>query len=173
MAIYQIKGLVYSVSPVENLVSRAGKPFQKRSLVIDATLRDPHTGAPSQYTNYPSFEFLNEKCALIDGILQGDVVEVHFFVQGDIYVTPSGDTKYITKLIPHRVDLAQKMTVPPPTFQPQQFQQPQGGVYGTPTPMGQAAYSQANYPQQPQGNPYVQQPYQQQQQPPQEGTLPF
>lgn len=180
----EITGVVKHLSPTENLITKAGKPYQKRLLVLDCTPYDRITGQRSQYENLPAFDFLNEQCSQLDVVRPGDVVRVEFFVQGDVWTTPEGETKYITKLKPFKVEMirvqqpaaapqgAQPMmphqpAAPQPTPHPQAqlrqqpytqpYTQPIPGGYGTPTPQGQQAYNQA-YPQQGQ---------------PQQGGLPF
>jgi single-stranded DNA-binding protein len=172
----EITGVVKHLSLTENLITKAGKPYQKRLLVLDCTPYDRITGQRSQYENLPAFEFLNEQCQQLDVMRPGDVVRVEFFIQGDVWTTPEGETKYITRLKPFKVEMirvqqpaaapqgAQPMTpqpaAPQPTPQAQLRQQPYAQPapgYGAPTPQGQQAYNQT-YPQQGQ---------------PQQGGLPF
>ena len=55
-------------------------PFYKRELVLDASRFDSITG--QKFENYPKFEFINQKCQLLDQFQVGQLVTVSFALSG-------------------------------------------------------------------------------------------
>lgn len=150
---YEIIGTVYKIGPTEPIPTKSGNPFQKRTLTLMQQQYDRSTGQPLE-PNYPSFEFTQRGCALLDQFQPNQLVKVTFELSGRKFISKkTGQEDYFTSLRVFRIE---------PYTPPQAMQQ---GGYAP-----QQSYPQNGYPQgyQQQGN-YQQpaQPY-----PPQGGYVP-
>lgn len=96
-----ITGRVHRISPIENGVTKGGKAFTKRNIVLDCTRFDPYTGERG-FDNFPSFDFFNDKCEELNQFQQGQVVTIHFDVVGSYY---QPNDKYITNVKPYKIEL--------------------------------------------------------------------
>lgn len=154
-----ITGRVHRISPTESGVTKGGKPFTKRNIVLDCTRFDQYTGERG-FENYPSFDFFNEKCQELDKFQAGQVVTIHFDVVG-AYYQPTD--KYITNVKPYKIEPRQtaqnsmngnvQQSQPIPTAPQPQSVQHGGYAPAQPTApqiQGQPAYG-AGYQQQPNG----------------------
>ena len=110
--------------------------FQKRDLVITTD---------GQYPQDIIIQFAQGNCALLDNLRIGQIVKIHFNLQGREWISQQGDIKYFNTVVGWKIELIQTTNVAQPT---QQYQQPPQG-----------------YPQQPQYAP----PQQAQAHPPQQG----
>jgi hypothetical protein len=98
--------------------------FSKREFVLELTDESP-TGMV--FTNYASFQLVNQSCAIIDQFQEGEIVKVSFNIRGNKWER-DGQVKYITNLNAWRVERAAAPIAPgaPQPQQPQQYQaQPQ------------------------------------------------
>lgn len=144
MAVNTKSGVVLVVGQPQQLTSKGGKTFTKRSLYVDCTTFDPYTGQRSQYENKIMFDFMEGKTSLLDNIQVGQVVTVSFDLQGSEITGQDGQPKHFIHVRPFKVEVKQA----------QQLQVPQ--------------QAQCNYPPQPL------QPVQPTYQPPQvEDNMPF
>lgn len=109
--------------------------FQKRDLVITTD---------GQYPQDIIIQFTQGNCALLDNLQIGQIVKIHFNLQGREWTNPQGEVKYFNTVLGWKIELIQTTNV---AQQQQQYQQAQG------------------YPQQPQYAP----PQQAQAHPPQQG----
>nr|DAS17126.1 MAG TPA: Single-stranded DNA-binding protein fold, inter-subunit clamp, Paralogous.5A [Caudoviricetes sp.] len=109
--------------------------FQKRDLVITTD---------GQYPQDIIIQFAQGNCALLDNLRIGQIVKIHFNLQGREWISQQGDIKYFNTVVGWKIELIQTTNV---AQQQQQYQQAQG------------------YPQQPQYAP----PQQAQAHPPQQG----
>lgn len=109
-------GVVLAVGQPQQLKSKEGKVFTKRSLYVDCTTFDPYTGQRSQYENKILFDFMESKTSLLDNIQVGQVVTVSFDLQGSELTEQDGRKKFFTHVRPYKVDVRQPQ---------QQYQQPQ------------------------------------------------
>ena len=109
--------------------------FQKRDLVITTD---------GQYPQDIIIQFAQGNCALLDNLRIGQIVKIHFNLQGREWISQQGDIKYFNTVVGWKIELIQTTNV---AQQQQQYQQAQG------------------YPQQPQYDP----PQQAQAHPPQQG----
>lgn len=109
--------------------------FQKRDLVITTD---------GQYPQDIIIQFAQGNCALLDNLRIGQIVKIHFNLQGREWISQQGDIKYFNTVAGWKIELIQTTNV---AQQQQQYQQAQG------------------YPQQPQYAP----PQQAQAHPPQQG----
>lgn len=96
--------------------------FSKREFVLELTDESP-TGMV--FTNYASFQLVNQSCAIIDQFQEGDLVKVNFNIRGNKWER-DGQVKYITNLNAWRVEKANApMAAGAPQQQPQQQFAPQ------------------------------------------------
>lgn len=123
-------GLVLAVGQPQQLQSKGGKVFTKRSLYVDCTTFDPYTGQRSQYENKILFDFIDSKTSILDNIQVGQVVTVYFDLQGTELTEQDGQKRFFTHVRPYKVDVRQ---VQPSNQQPQQqYQQPHHPTYQPP-----------------------------------------
>lgn len=126
-------GVVLAVGQPQQLKSKEGKVFNKRSLYVDCTTFDPYTGQRSQYENKILFDFMESKMSLLDNIQVGQVVTVSFDLQGSELTGQDGQVKYFVHVRPYKIDVRQ---VQQPNNQPQppqpQYQQPTPPAYQPP-----------------------------------------
>ena len=123
-------GVVLAVGQPQQIQSKEGKVFSKRSLYVDCTTFDPYTGQRSQYENKILFDFMESKTSLLDNIQVGQVVTVYFDLQGTEVTEQDGRKKFYTHVRPYKIDVRQ---VQPSNQQPQQqYRQPQQPTYQPP-----------------------------------------
>ena len=117
-------GVVLAVGQPQQIQSKEGKVFSKRSLYVDCTTFDPYTGQRSQYENKILFDFMESTTSLLDNIQVGQVVTVYFDLQGTEVTEQDGRKKFYTHVRPYKIDVRQ---VQPSNQQPQQptYQPPQ------------------------------------------------
>lgn len=123
-------GIVLAIGQPQQLTSKGGKVFTKRSLYLDCTPHDGITGERSQYENKILFEFMEGKMSLLDNIQVGQVVTVSFDLQGSELTEQDGQVKYFVHVRPFKVEV-------------RQAQQPQGRY-----PVQQPPVQQPYYPPQ-------------------------
>jgi single-stranded DNA-binding protein len=109
--------------------------FSKREFVIELTDEAP---SGMVFTNYASFQLVNQSCAVIDQFQEGDLLKVTFNIRGNKWER-DGQVRYITNLNAWRVERAgqAQAAAPQPQYQaqPQQQQQP----YQQPPSFGNAS----------------------------------
>lgn len=120
-------GVVLAVGQPQQLKSKEGKVFNKRSLYVDCTTFDPYTGQRSQYENKILFDFMESKMSLLDNIQVGQVVTVSFDLQGSELKEQDGRVKYFVHVRPYKIDVRQVQQ----PLQPQ-YQQPAPPAYQPP-----------------------------------------
>lgn len=108
-------GVVLAVGQPQQLKSKSGKTFVKRSLYLDCTTFDPYTGQRSQYENKILFDFMESKTSLLDNIQVGQIVTISFDLQGSEITEQDGRKKFFTHVRPYNIEVRQ--------MQPQ-YQQP-------------------------------------------------
>ena len=135
--------------------------FQKRDLVITTE---------EQYPNDIIIQFTQSKCALLDNLQVGQIVKIHFNLQGREWTSPQGEVKYFNTVLGWKIELIQTTNVAQNQYQqpmqqyqqaPQGYQQPTQGY--APPRQAQAYPPQQGQPQYQQGqmfNPYGQAPAQ-------------
>lgn len=99
---------------------KGGAPFLKRELTLNAMRYDPNTGEPVTSENFPTFEFDGERCAELDRYQPGDVVTVHFNLNGRKYTDRDGNERYFTTVRGYKIEPRQRRasaTTPPPAYQ--------------------------------------------------------
>lgn len=133
-------GVVLAVGQPQQLTSKGGKIFTKRSLYLDCTTFDPYTGQRSQYENKILFDFMESKISLLDNIQAGQVVTVSFDLQGSELTGQDGQVKYFTHVRPFKVEVRQA--------QQQVSQQAQGSYPPQYPQQGGYPQQQGSYPPQ-------------------------
>ena len=119
--------------------------FQKRDLVITTD---------GQYPQDIIIQFAQGNCALLDNLQIGQMVKIHFNLQGREWTSPQGEVKYFNTVVGWKIELIQTTNVAQ-----QQQQAPQG--YAQP-PQGYQQQPQYAPPQQAQAYPLQGQPQYQQ-----------
>ena len=131
----EIQGRIKAIFATET-VGQNG--FQKRDLVITTN---------GQYPQDIIIQFQQGNCAVLDRFQVGQMVKIHFNLQGREWTNPQGKVKYFNTVVGWKIEIVQ----PTQQYQQpmQQYQQaPQGYVQ-------QPQYAQHAYP--PQGQPQYQQ----------------
>lgn len=100
-------GVVLAVGQPQQLTSKGGKTFTKRSLYVDCTTFDPYTGQRSQYENKILFDFMESKTSLLDNIQVGQIVTISFDLQGSEITEQDGRKKYFTHVRPYNIEVRQ------------------------------------------------------------------
>lgn len=119
--------------------------FQKRDLVITTD---------GQYPQDIIIQFSQGNCALLDNLQVGQIVKIHFNLQGREWTSPQGEVKYFNTVVGWKIELIQTTNVAQQYQQPQYQQAPQG--YGQ-VPQGYAPPQQTQAYPPPQGQPQYQQ----------------
>lgn len=144
----EIQGRIKTIFATET-VGQNG--FQKRDLVITTD---------GQYPQDIIIQFKQGNCALLDNLQIGQIVKIHFNLQGRECTSPQGEVKYFNTVVGWKIELIQTTNVAQQYQQPQYQQAPQG--YGQ-VPQGYPQQPQYAPPQQtqayppPQGQPQYQQ----------------
>lgn len=112
--------------------------FQKRDLVITTD---------GQYPQDIIIQFAQGNCALLDNLQVGQMVKIHFNLQGREWTSPQGEVKYFNTVLGWKIELIQTTNVAQPQYQqaPQGYQQPV--AQATPAPSLQRAPQQVQQPQ--------------------------
>lgn len=130
----EIQGRIKTIFATET-VGQNG--FQKRDLVITTD---------GQYPQDIIIQFAQGNCTLLDNLQVGQIVKIHFNLQGREWTSPQGEVKYFNTVVGWKIELIQTTNVaqqqqpveqapqqpvtqatpaPPPQRVPQQVQQPQ------------------------------------------------
>ena len=133
----EIQGRIKTIFATET-VGQNG--FQKRDLVITTD---------GQYPQDIIIQFAQGNCALLDNLQIGQMVKIHFNLQGREWTSPQGEVKYFNTVVGWKIELIQTTNVAQHQYQqaPQGYQQPPQG-YATPQqaqaypPQGQPQYQQ-------------------------------
>lgn len=64
--------------------------FRKREVVL--------TDGAEQYPQYIPFTFVQDKCSLADGLMEGQEVEFSFSLKGREWTSPQGQVKYFSTI---------------------------------------------------------------------------
>lgn len=116
--------------------------FQKRDLVITTD---------GQYPQDIIIQFTQGNCALLDNLQIGQIVKIHFNLQGREWTSPQGEVKYFNTVLGWKIELIQTTNVAQPQYQQphQGYQQPHQGY--APPQQAQAYPPQQGQPQYQQG----------------------
>lgn len=150
----EIQGRIKTIFATET-VGQNG--FQKRDLIITTD---------GQYPQDIIIQFAQGNCALLDNLQIGQIVKIHFNLQGREWTSPQGEVKYFNTVLGWKIELIQTTNVAQQQQQaPQGYAQPFQGYQQQPqyAPPQQAAYPPQGQPQYQQGqmfNQYGQAPAQ-------------
>lgn len=129
----EIQGRIKTIFATET-VGQNG--FQKRDLVITTD---------GQYPQDIIIQFAQGNCTLLDNLQVGQIVKIHFNLQGREWTSPQGEVKYFNTVVGWKIELIQTTNVA--NQQPIQ-QAPQQPVAQTaPVPAPQRATQQVQQPQ--------------------------
>ena len=92
----EISGMIETVMEAVN-VSKTGSEFMKREFVVKYIEDKP------EYPQLIKFELIKDRCALVDGLKDGDKVTVSYNLQGRKWTSPQGEDKYFTTLQAWRI----------------------------------------------------------------------
>lgn len=117
--------------------------FQKRDLVITTD---------GQYPQDIIIQFAQGNCALLDNLQIGQMIKIHFNLQGREWTSPQGEVKYFNTVVGWKIELIQTTNVAQQQQSQGYAQAPQGypqqPQYAPPqqaqayTPQGQPQYQQ-------------------------------
>lgn len=149
----EIQGRIKTIFATET-VGQNG--FQKRDLVITTD---------GQYPQDIIIQFAQGNCALLDNLQIGQIVKIHFNLQGREWTSPQGEVKYFNTVVGWKIELIQTTNVAQQYQQPQYQQAPQGYAQQPQyaPPQQTQPYPQQGHPQYQQGqmfNQYGQAPAQ-------------
>lgn len=94
----EVTGRLHTKFPTQQIKDT----FSKREFILELVDESP-TGMV--FTNYASFQLVNNSCALIDQYQEGEVLKVSFNVKGAKWER-DGQVKYITNLNAWRIEKA-------------------------------------------------------------------
>ncbi|ATA79342.1 hypothetical protein CGC59_06465 [Capnocytophaga sputigena] len=138
----EIQGRIKTIFATET-VGQNG--FQKRDLVITTD---------GQYPQDIIIQFAQGNCALLDNFQVGQIVKIHFNLQGREWTSPQGEVKYFNTVLGWKIELIQTTNVAQQQQQaPQGYAQPFQGYQQQP----QYAPPQQTQAYPPQGQPQYQQ----------------
>lgn len=154
----QITGTVHLIEPTVSipLKSDPTRSLTKRTIVLCVKRFNPVTGEQSGADNFPSFDFMNDKCAMLDSFAPGQLVTVSFDLQGSQVTGQDGRPRWFTSVRGYRIEPYQQQARPAAQPAPASVAQPAQQQAPQPAPMYQQQYPQSA------------QTYQQQQYPPQQ-----
>ncbi|GAB1429284.1 hypothetical protein MASR2M18_01140 [Ignavibacteria bacterium] len=100
---YDLTGKLHVVFPEKQVSEK----FKVREFVVEL--------ASGMYNEYPKFQVVQERCALLDSFNAGDAVKVYFDLRGRQYTGRDGNVGYMTSLQAWRIESAgQSEAVTPP-----------------------------------------------------------
>ena len=101
---YEIIGNVFKIGTTENIQTKSGTAFQRRSLTLIQRRFDQNTGQEFE-PNYPTIDFTQRGCAELDKYKIGDRVRVRFDISGAKYNDrQTGEEKYFNSLRGFRIE---------------------------------------------------------------------
>lgn len=130
----QITGKILYIYPTQQITTKGGNAFLKRSLVLDITRFDPYTGERG-FENTPVLDFSGDQCQELDKYRTGQVVTVSFNIQGTRYKNADGKEQIFTSVRPYRIEphqSRQQQAQPQPQAQPVYQSAPQQQQAWTP-----------------------------------------
>ncbi len=102
----EVSGKLIEIQPTQQIKEN----FSKREFVIEITQQ---TNTGMTFTNYASFQLVNNACSLMDRFQVGQDVRVSFDIRGNRW-EKDGQVRYITNLNAWRVDPAGMAQQAPP-----------------------------------------------------------
>lgn len=130
---YEIIGNVHKIGTTDNIQTKSGSTFQRRSITLVQRRFDPSTGQEFE-PNFPTIDFTRERCTELDRYKPGDRVRIRFDISGAKYLDRNtSEEKYFNSLRGFRIEpFVQPSAQPvqqPYAPQPSQQYPPQQGSY--------------------------------------------
>lgn len=113
----EVTGRLHAKFPTQQIKDN----FSKREFVLELTDESP-TGMV--FTNYASFQLVNQSCSVIDQYQEGEMLKVNFNIRGNRWER-DGQVRYITNLNAWRVERAAAAPAAGAPQPQQQYSQPQ------------------------------------------------
>ena len=101
----KIQGKVKVIGQTQEIGS---KGFKKRELVITTD---------EQYPQDILVEFVQDKTALLDGVIVGQNITVGINIRGREWINPQGEAKYFNAIQGWKIEVAQKAQIPQTPFE--------------------------------------------------------
>lgn len=100
----QIFGRVIELTGLETLMSKKGRAYRRRDMVIERLNFDPRTAEPVyDRSDTPIFTFINDDCNQLEKVSEGELVAVAFDIVGGSYTCADGTSRYTTSVKPLKV----------------------------------------------------------------------
>lgn len=96
----KIQGKVKKIGDIQTFGANG---FRKREVVLETE---------DQYPQFIPIEFTQEKCELLDGFQDGDVVDVDINLRGREWTSPEGQLRYFSSLQGWRIQKAGAQSTP-------------------------------------------------------------
>lgn len=96
MAKLEFFGKIEKIGDVINIQTKNGNTLCKREVIIDGTTYDRYDGTPIE--NHVQFEFIGNKCSILDSYKVNDKVVISFSLSGFFY-EKDGKQKNMTKVV--------------------------------------------------------------------------
>ena len=96
-----IVGTILEIGATQQVPTKNGNAFQKRTLVLDASTYDQYTG--DKRDNFPSFTFMQKHCADLDAYQAGQRVAVSFIVSGNRY-EKDGQVRWFNNIVGYKIE---------------------------------------------------------------------
>jgi hypothetical protein len=100
---YKLTGTIKVINDTVQVTEK----FSKREFVIN--------DSASMYPQDIMFQAAQDKCSMLDGMMEGQSVEVSFNLRGREWVSPQGETKYFNTLDAWRIEAVDTSTPGTPT----------------------------------------------------------
>lgn len=126
----EVTGKLHQVFPTQQIK----ETFSKREFVLELTEESP---SGMVYTNFASFQLVNNSCSVVDQFQPGEILKVSFNIRGNRWER-DGVVKYITNLNAWRIERAADAQANPAPAQ--HYAAPQQN-YNQPAPGNSAAPS--------------------------------
>jgi len=105
--------------------------FKKRDVVLTVV----NTGKDGvDYSEFISFQFVQDKCDLLNEKKEGDAVQVLFNLKGRKWISPQGEEKYFNTLDAWQIHMDQMAQLPDLKPQPEHQETPQQSTQAAPNP---------------------------------------
>ncbi len=111
---FEAQGEIYTIGET---TAYGQNGFTKREFVIKLV----GDGENPDYPNYVALELIKDKCALMDNFNQGDLVNVHFNLNGRLWSAPGKPEKCFTSLQAWRVESGNGAQAGAPSFNEDPF----------------------------------------------------
>jgi len=86
MSSFNLKGVVKHIGEVQQV----SESFKKQEFVV--------TENDGQYPQHVSFQVMQDRCDLLNGVKVGESVEVNFNLRGREWTSPQGEVKYFNSM---------------------------------------------------------------------------